>query len=121
MHIVQAEQTIVVHDCRCIRSSRLSFYHVDRWPVAYRRMPFTPEQKRLFDKYYAKAQGMADQSRLVSLIYLMIDTLSQANLSYPIETQPLHMGIHPQNRGGKKMQALQCRKKAIKYGPLDLS
>lgn len=77
-------------------------------------MPFTTEQKRLFDAYYEKAKSMSDQSRLVALVYKMIELLDQADESYEICINPMHMGIHPKNRGGKKMQASTMQKKGHK-------
>ena len=74
-------------------------------------MPFTAEAKREFDSLYHKATQVADDSKLVAIVFKMIDMLAAADEGYETYVKPNHMGIHPKNRCGKKMQPLVMHKK----------
>ena len=77
-------------------------------------MGFSDEQKKLFDACYAKAKSCNDESKLVKLVYTMLDILKKADESYEIVIPPKSMGIHPQNRSGKKMKDAKMQKKGVK-------
>lgn len=77
-------------------------------------MPFTSTQKAAFDEYYAKACDLKDDNKLVHLMYCMLKLLREAALGYETVVQPKQMGIHPQNRSGKKMTSTTMQKKGHK-------
>ena len=77
-------------------------------------MPFSTEQKRLFDLMYTKACDLRDENKLVTLLFQMLELLQKADEAYVAYVLPLHMGIHPKNRGGKRMSPLAMQKKGHK-------
>ena len=77
-------------------------------------MPFTPEQENEFEKLYAKASAFKDDNQLVAVVYSMISILDEGGEGYVTFMDPLHMGIHQANRGGKKMVANAMEKKGVK-------
>jgi hypothetical protein len=103
-----------------LRSHLPSRTYLDRSPELFvaRDMPvFTQSSKREFDELYAKARSMGcgARSQLVSAGYRMIDMLivnkrAQTN----VQMHSKRVGIHPKNRGGKKMQHTAMYKKGVK-------
>ena len=79
-------------------------------------MPFTVETKRLFDETYKKACQLEANDKLVTLMYLMLKLLREAQMGFDTQVHPKQMGIHPKNRSGKKMVASTFQKKGHKIG-----
>ena len=77
-------------------------------------MPFTPDAKRIFDETYKKACALNSGDKLVSLMYLMLKLLREAQMGRDTRIQPKQMGIHPKNRSGKKMVPSTMQKKGYK-------
>ena len=71
--------------------------------------------KAEFEGYYKKAtESLHDATQLVAITYAMIDALEKDNHAYEAEVHPSHMGIHPDNRSGKKMVGQSMQKKGSK-------
>ena len=77
-------------------------------------MPFTAEQKRLYELYYEKAVKLEKGDKLVQIMYAMVKILKEAEMGIPMRIKPGHMGIHPKNRSGKKMLPSTMQKKGRK-------
>jgi hypothetical protein len=77
-------------------------------------MSFTPDAKRVFDETYKKACALNSGDKLVSLMYLMLKLLREAQMGRDTRIQPKQMGVHPKNRSGKKMVPNTMQKKGIK-------
>ena len=76
-------------------------------------MPFSGEQKRLFDRCYAKAISMdeSEATNLVVIMYHMIDLLKKSQQSFLVRVPPKEMGVHPMNRNGKRINGGTMHKK----------
>ena len=70
--------------------------------------------KVAFDKLYKQAAQMKENAQIVHLVYQMIDIMHKAEESYLATVPAKNMGIHPQNRGGKKMVAFKMQTKGKK-------
>ena len=77
-------------------------------------MPFSADQKRIFDEAYSKACKLQNGDKLVSLMYLMLKIAREANMGRDMQVHPKQMGIHPKNRSGKKMVPTTMQKKGNK-------
>ncbi len=73
-------------------------------------MPFSSEQKRLFDLCYAKALSKeeSEATNLVVIMYDMIDLLHTSQQSFVVRVP---MGVHPMNRNGKCINGGTMHKK----------
>ena len=78
-------------------------------------MSFLKELEVKFEKCYAEATACKDSAQLVALVYNMIELLEEAEEAYSAAVMPLHMGVHPSNRSGKKMVAVTMHKKGLQY------
>jgi len=79
--------------------------------------PFSSDDKATFDELYKKARSMGDgnRSQLVSAAYKMMKLLQTSKRAQrDVQIHPKRMGIHPKNRGGKKMQIGVMFKKGVK-------
>ena len=77
-------------------------------------MPFTSEQSERFEELYKKCRDSKDDSSMVAEVYEMLEILLRANFAYEVTMSPLHVGIHPKNRSGKKMVGATMQKKGMK-------
>ena len=78
-------------------------------------MPFTSQEKVAFDALCKKAVSLKDgDDKLVSIFWKMLDMARKADLTIDVEIPPWQVGVHPQNRGGKKMSAVTMQKKGHK-------
>ena len=67
------------------------------------------------DALYKLAVDMKDdQSQLVSIVYLILDHLAEHQMSYVAHVPSPNMGIHPDNRAGKKMLGADVSTKGAK-------
>ncbi len=76
-------------------------------------MPFSSEQKRLFDLFYAKAlpKEESEAANLVVIMYEMIALLHKSQQSSVARVPPKEMGVHPMNRNGKRINGGTMHKK----------
>ena len=73
------------------------------------------QKKKKFDAMYNGATAMdKSDTQLVTLCYTMLDMLVGVDGAYKAKVNPLHMGIHPRNRGGKKMPDSKVHTKGSK-------
>jgi len=71
--------------------------------------------KQKFDGLYDRATKMStNDTQMVTICYDMIDLLKSSDNAYEDRINPLHMGIHPRNRGGKKMPSTKKDQKGSK-------
>jgi hypothetical protein len=77
-------------------------------------MPFTADQKRLFDEAYEKSTKLDAGDKLVQLMYFMIDLIKKSGQRVEMKIPPKQVGIHPSNRSGKKMVGAVMQKKGNK-------
>ena len=67
------------------------------------------------DALYKLAVEMKeDKSQLVSIVYRILDSLAAQDMSYVARVPPPNMGIHPDNRAGKKMLGADMASKGAK-------
>ena len=78
-------------------------------------------EKLKFDDLYVKALKLESDAKLVSTFFDMIGILQRANQSYVAPVPPMHMGIHPKNRSGKKMVADSMHKEGNKIHSVGFS
>ena len=91
-------------------------------PIPDRRaMPLSSEDRRIFTKLYDAVVACDDEAKLVRTVYLMIDILRASNTGYEMQIKPLMMGVHPANRGGKKMAGVKMHRKGAKITKLGFS
>ena len=72
------------------------------------------EKQQQFDQLYSAATDAKETGQLVGVVYEMLDILKDSGYAYIEDMHPLHMGIHPANRSGKKMVAVTFQKKGFK-------
>jgi hypothetical protein len=72
------------------------------------------ELKAKFEKLYDTANKMVSDVQLVTIWQKMIDLLLLAQLAYEAMIPCLHMGVHPRNRGAKKMNPVTMHRKGSK-------
>ena len=72
--------------------------------------------KREFESIYNEAvnEHKTQEAEIVSAVLTLIDILKKDNGAYENEVPPRQVGIHPSNRGGKKMMAITFQKKGNK-------
>jgi hypothetical protein len=87
---------------------------IDDYRVLSAAMPFTAEQKTIFDEAYEKAKKLDAGDKLVQLMYLLLDLIMKSGQGVEMKIPPKHMGIHPANRSGKKMVGAVMQKKGNK-------
>ena len=75
---------------------------------------FTVEQKAAFDNLYDQACKLDEGSQVVTLVFEMLDMLALVGWSYKAVLHSKHVGIHPSNRGGKRMMHASCHRKGHK-------
>ena len=75
---------------------------------------FKTEVQTQFDKLYDQACNLNDDSKIVILVFQMIQILTETNQAYTTDMHCKQMGIHPKNRSGKKMVGQVMHKKGKK-------